>query len=91
MKHNIEFISYDGRYPNLCRGELVIKVNGKEWKLNNCLASGGRIYFGPDWEANIEYGDWSVVSLPPELEPYRDEIEEVVNENIPNGCCGGCI
>lgn len=26
----IEFVSYNGKYPNLCRGTLIIKVNGKK-------------------------------------------------------------
>lgn len=25
----IEFVSYDGEYPNLCSGELTLKINGK--------------------------------------------------------------
>jgi hypothetical protein len=27
---NIEFVSYNGAYPNLCRGKLVVKIDGKE-------------------------------------------------------------
>ena len=26
----IEFVSYDGSYPNLCSGELVLKINGRK-------------------------------------------------------------
>lgn len=40
---------------------------------------------------HIEYGDWTVTNLPKDLEPLKKEIEECVNENIPQGCCGGCI
>lgn len=25
----IEFVSYDGKYPNLCSGQLVLKINGQ--------------------------------------------------------------
>jgi len=28
-KPKIEFVSYSGSYPNLCRGKLVIKIDGK--------------------------------------------------------------
>ena len=38
----------------------------------------------------VTYGPWSV-DLPEDLEPYRKEIEELVNSEVPQGCCGGCI
>lgn len=34
----IEFVSYTGRYPNLCSGVLTLLINGKE------------VTFGPEWK-----------------------------------------
>ena len=31
MKHNVEFISYDGEYPCLCMGTLLVKIDGKQY------------------------------------------------------------
>lgn len=88
----IEFISYDGKYPNLCSGQLVLKINGQVRELPRyCLHSGGRVWFGTDWgDAYVETGKWSI-DLPEDLESLRKEIEKCINENIPHGCCGGCI
>ena len=87
----IEFVSYNGKFPNLCRGTLVIKVNGEEISLENYLISGGRCWLDKDWFSHIKKGVWGISKLPDDLEQYRDEILEVVNENVEHGCCGGCI
>ena len=90
----VEFISYDGRYPNLCSGTLTIKVDGKTYRLEDAMVSGGCIMGGPstDWEMWVEYGDWKVdLENYPELKKYEEEITKVVNDNVQQGCCGGCI
>lgn len=87
----VEFVSYDGAYPNLCSGQLVLKINGQVREFSrHCLQSGGTVWFDNDWDAHIENGHWSI-DLPEDLEPLRKEIEECINENIPHGCCGGCV
>lgn len=88
----VEFVSYDGAYPNLCTGQLVLKINGQVREFSrHCLQSGGTVWFDNDWNAHIENGRWSIDPPPEDLKPLRKEIEECINENIPHGCCGGCV
>ena len=90
----IEFVSYDGKWPCLCFGTLIIKVDGKTYSFNDAMISGGYICGGPDtdWDMWSEEGDWKIdLREHPELEPYKEEIEKVVNDNVEHGCCGGCI
>ena len=88
----IEFVSYDGKYPNLCSGQLVLKINGHLRELPRyCLHSGGHVWLDIDWgDAFVETGRWSI-DLPEDLKPFRKEIEKCINKNIPHCCCGGCI
>ena len=78
----VKFVSYDGRYPNLCSGTLVLEVDGKKRELAHALCSGGSVSFGRNWNAFVTSGSWSV-DLPEDLEPYRKEIEELVNSEVP--------
>lgn len=85
----IRFISYDGRYPNLCRGTLLMEVDGfVRWEFT--LHSGGQAFFDSDWNEIVTVGRWTV-DVPADLEPYRAEIERLVNAHVPQGCCGGCV
>ena len=88
----IEFISYDGQYPHLCSGTLVIEVAGKRYFLKDILRSGGTVRpLSYDYVA--ETGDWYIEpeDLPEEIRPYTQDIERLVNLNVEKGCCGGCI
>ena len=89
----VEFVSYDGEYPNLCSGELKILVNKKEYILNNVLLSCGNVWLDNNCDEHVETGFWTVNTfyIPEELKQYIGEIELVVNENVEHGCCGGCI
>lgn len=87
-KIGIEFVSYDGEYPNLCSGTLVLKIDGHEVTFPKyCMNSGGSIS-GDYW--NVYEGEWTV-KVPEEYKVYEKEINKVVNENVEHGCCGGCI
>lgn len=88
----VEFVSYDGKYPCLCYGTLIIKVDGKTYSFNDAMISGGRIMHDEDWDMWSEQGPWEInLEEHPELEQYKEEITRVVNENVREGCCGGCI
>lgn len=114
----IEFVSYDGEWPNLCRGTLIIRVKEyvedfscdeaedfessieekhaefKEYEFKNILRTGGSCDFSDDYrQSHIDQEPWWIYKsdLPDELKPYKKKIEEVINENIPWGCCGGCL
>jgi hypothetical protein len=87
----VKFVSYDGKWPCLCHGTLVLDVDGKEFKFFDGLSSGGYV----SWRSNkIVKGEWYLTKLQwPEDFPKeaKDEAIDVINANVPKGCCGGCI
>lgn len=86
----VEFVSYDGAFPNLCSGTLILKINGEKRKFPDyCMTSGGCVRF-KDGFADVSSGLWSV-NVPEDLMYLKEEIEKCVNENVPHGCCGGCV
>lgn len=93
MKYPI-VISYDGKYPNFCRGNLTVHIGTKVWNFPRyCLSSGGHIEFDEeisDWK--IYYGPWIICTWPTDFpENLKDAVTNAVNDQIPFGCCGGCI
>lgn len=89
----VKFVSYDGSYPNLCSGTLILSVDGTEWKFPEyCLSSGGSVWFDDDSNEHIEGGEWSIREWPDGFpEDAKDMAVQIVNENVPFGCCGGCV
>ena len=88
MKH-VEFVKYTGRWPNLCRGILVLLIDGKEVKFDQIL-SGGDVCFTEDWQEIVTHGPWKV-EVPEEYKKYETEINQCMNDNVTWGCCGGCV
>lgn len=110
----IEFISYEGEYPNLCRGILTVKIDGKQYRfgyhwydgndeknknlLDPFWKSGGGCGFDDDWNEWVD-GDcpWIMSDeikedkYPKEILDRLKDILEVMNQNVPGGCCGGCL
>lgn len=96
MPKHVKFISYTGKYPNFCRGILTLEIDNKEVKFGSGLStmsfwcSGGGLL--PNYEGTYK-GEWiiNVDQIPPIYRKYAREIDEVFNENVEWGCCGGCI
>lgn len=101
---HVKFVSYTGKYPNLCSGDLTLEIDGKNVTFGNMYDirlnkrtgiypsfwhSGG--YISGDYEAHT--GEWQidVSEIPEEYRKYANEIDELFNDNVPCGCCGGCI
>lgn len=52
---DIKFVSYNGIFPNLCSGTLVLSVDGNTVSEKYCLVSGVNVHFGIDYDY-VEYG-----------------------------------
>ena len=101
----IKFISYTGVWPTLCSGVLTLNINGKEWKFGHELmsdeqneeafwSSGGTCGFYDNYsESYVRHNEWDIdeTKLPKELQKIADEIADIFNDNVPYGCCGGCL
>ena len=84
----VRFIDYTGTYPNLCSGKLKLWIDGVYITLpEGCLESGGEVDLCYE---NIVRAPWKVV-FPAFLEPYREEIERCVNNNVEFGCLRGVL
>lgn len=65
-------------YPKFWQSGGTIKSNGSGWKM---------------W---AEKGEWELSAYrnenyPQEILNIMDDLIKVFNENVPHGCCGGCI
>lgn len=85
-------IKYDGKYPNLCHGTLKAIIDGTEYTFpENCLDTGGSVYF-VNWNEVVTQGDWNIYEWPEGFpEHLKAGVLAAVNEQIPHGCCGGCV
>lgn len=97
---HIKFISYTGKYPNLCSGVLTLEIDGRIIKFGNGTAdypkfweSGGSCSFDSTWNANVTDGECMIDfdEIPDCFKKYAEEIGETFNANVPYGCCGDCI
>lgn len=89
----LTFVSYDGNYPNLCSGQLVLAIDGNNVVFPKyCLSSGGGVFFDNDWQEEVTQGEWTISEFPKDFpEEMKELAVDIVNENIPFGCCGGCV
>ena len=94
MKKTLK-IKYDGGYPNLCSGHLLVYIGKKEYDFGYyALESGGNVWFDKDWYEHVEEGNWILneAQIPKNFPKDRvQELIELINKEIPHGCCGGCV
>ena len=60
---------------------------------NSFWTSGGSVSHDDDWNWDVQTDEWEidVDALPEQFWDVADEIDQIINANIPYGCCGGCI
>lgn len=104
INHNIEFVSYTGRFPNLCTGDLTLRIDGEEVVFDGkqnprFWTSGGRCYMTHEDYGDYVYRDkWELIDvehledLDPKYIDMLDDMLDVMNtSNVQYGCCGGCL
>lgn len=97
----LEFISYDGAYPNLCMGTLVVKIGKRTVKFGQggyppFWMSGGKFRFTNEGAETVK-GGWELIGsygLDTYPKYIRNELQNLIrlfNDHVRKGCCGGCI
>lgn len=84
---HVKFISYTGKYPNLCGGILTLEIDGRTIRFGNRYVD-STVDYPKFWESG---GSCSFNEIPDCFKKYAEEIDEIFNANVPYGCCGGCL
>ena len=99
---HVKFISYSGKYPNLCSGRLVLEIDGEIIAFSDNYSEKTSKDYEPFWESGgcccrsnnyaPRHDEWKINydDIPTKFKKYAYEIDEVFNENVDYGCCGGC-
>ena len=92
-KEGVHLVHYNGSYPILCSGQLTMVVNGKVFTFaSHNLKTGGSVSFDKDWQEIIEKGPWEIDEWPEGYpEEHKEKTLQIINEELPYGCCGGCV
>lgn len=93
----VKFVSYSGKWPNLCSGTLVLEIDGEIWTFGDALSDASHERFwipGGDCGDVSLQGEWAtdIAALPEELRELNLalEIDRVINASIERGHCRGC-
>jgi len=88
-KNPLVWKGYDGKFPNLCKGTVVVQHRDTVYRLPRVLQSGGgiegdNVYSGL-WKLDLD----ALVAL--KFPKYLwGALLSKVNEHTCRGCCGGC-
>ena len=109
---NVKFISYTGKWPNLCSGVLTVEIDGKQVGFGHEVGSyssikhgytdgnferfwrsSGQCYITNDNEEVVTQSAWvlDMDELDKQFHDIADLLIDTFNENVPHGCCGGCL
>ena len=76
----------------------ISKLNLQDSVYPKFWMSGGKVTADEDWNFDVQKDEWistidefNKKDFPVEVVDNIDEIMRVFNENVPYGCCGGCI
>ncbi len=75
-------VTYTGRYPNYCKGQLSICIEGKVFNFpNGSFSLDTSLYLNP----------WSVTEWPPGFpDKQKESAVKAINDTLRHECCGGC-
>lgn len=92
---HVEFVSYTGKYPELCQGLLTLKIDGKKHTFGNdqmhkeaqhpkfwtpCQNCGEKSTMKGEWYVDVDM-------LPDSFRKYAAEIDNIFNTNVDQSCC----
>lgn len=100
MNH-VQFVNYSGSWPNLCAGILTLVIDDETVTFGVATSTEKPMYdlfWRSGGSCNWVTGEvtkrgWCVCAdeLPEQYQAYADEIQRLMDDNIPHGCCGGCL
>ena len=77
-------IEYDGKWPSLCMGQLIVILNGERLIFPGCCIR-------PDDDAPVGQR-WEITKWPTGFPPiYQLYVTQALNEFLPPERCGGCL